>query len=108
MEQHISEADWKLFRQLRAVALERFCQRVLLEVGQLASGSGASSHERYLEVYRLIHERDEELASAFNDPRRSTARFQLARMRALGLLTDAEYSEFSAETRNAVEVVLGG
>jgi hypothetical protein len=30
----ISEADWKLFRQLHALALERFCEGVLSEVGR--------------------------------------------------------------------------
>jgi len=108
MEQHISEADWKLFRQLRTSALERFCQRVLSEVVRVASGEVTSSHERYLEVYRLIQEQDEELASAFNDSRRSTARWQLAQIRSLGLLTDEEYAKFSAETRDAVEVLTRG
>jgi hypothetical protein len=38
----ISEADWKLFRQLSALALERFCEGVLSEVGRLASGKCAA------------------------------------------------------------------
>lgn len=29
MEREIRESDWKLFRQLRPLALDRFCQRVL-------------------------------------------------------------------------------
>ena len=32
MQRTISESDWKLFRQLHALALERFCERVLSEV----------------------------------------------------------------------------
>jgi hypothetical protein len=69
----ISEADWKVFRQLRPVALERFCERALAEVGRLASDPNKTSHERYLSVFRLIERRDRELADAFDDPRRSTA-----------------------------------
>ena len=30
MSREISEADWKLFRQLHPLALERFCERVLV------------------------------------------------------------------------------
>jgi hypothetical protein len=44
----ISEADWKVFRRLRPIALERFCERVLSEIGQTASESGKGAHERYL------------------------------------------------------------
>ena len=40
MVRQISEADWKLFRHLHALALERFCESVLSEVGRLVSSSG--------------------------------------------------------------------
>jgi hypothetical protein len=40
---------------------------------------------------------DTERTSAFDDPRRSTAEFRLARMRAPGVVTDQEMSEFDAE-----------
>jgi hypothetical protein len=98
----ISEADWKLFRQLHPIALERFCQRVLSEVASLASQTDKSSHERYLAVFKLIQRRDKELADAFNDMRRSTALQQLACIRSHELLTDDEFSRFSPETRAAV------
>ncbi len=32
----ISEPDWKLYRQLHPIALERFCQRVLSDLERLA------------------------------------------------------------------------
>ena len=54
MSRAISEPDWKLFRQLQPLALERFCQRVLEEVGRLAADTGKTSHERYLAVLKLI------------------------------------------------------
>jgi hypothetical protein len=105
VHREIPEADWKVFRQLRPLALERFCQRVLDELGQIGGGSGQSSHERFLAVYERIHERNEELAAAFDNPRRSTAIIQLAHIRAGGLLTDEEFSRFSAETRERVELL---
>jgi hypothetical protein len=99
------EADWKVFRELRQGALERFCERVLAEIGQVASEPGKSHHQRYLDVFKLMQERDEELARAFNDPRRSTAFFQIAAIYLAGLFTDEELSRFSEETQAAVELL---
>lgn len=106
MERGIYEPDWKLFRQLQPLALDRFCQRVLAEVRRLAADTNQSSHQRYLAVFELLQERDKELADAFNDPRRSTALVQLARLRSQGLLTEEEFARFSPETRAAVQVFL--
>ena len=107
MTRAISEPDWKLFRSLHPVALERFCERVLAEVGQLASEQDKSAHERYLAVFRLLQRRDKELAQAFNDLRRSTALLQLAIIRAQGLVTEEEIARFSPETRAAVQLYQG-
>lgn len=58
MAPEITESDWKLFRELHTVALERFCERLLSEVGQLASTTGRSNHERYLAIFRRIKKGD--------------------------------------------------
>jgi hypothetical protein len=106
MERAIRESDWKLFRQLQPVALDRFCRQVLDDVGRLGSDAGKSNHERYLAVFRLLRRRDEELGDAFNDTRRSNAVLQLARIRLRGLLSEDEFARFSPETRSAVEALL--
>jgi hypothetical protein len=106
MERGFSESDWKLFRQLQPLALDRFCQRVLAEVARLAADTGRSSHERYLALFKLLQRQDEKLADAFNNPRRSTALAQLARIRAEGLLTEEEFARFSAEGRASVQLFL--
>jgi hypothetical protein len=103
----IGEADWKVFRQLRVVALERFCERALSEVGRLAAEAGQTPHERYLAVFRLLERRDRELADAFNNPRRSAALWQLARIQSHGLLTEEEMGRFSPEVREAVQLLTG-
>ena len=103
----ISESDWKVFRQLHKIALERFCERTLHELGQLASAPDRGAHERYLAVFKLLQRRDDELAEAFNDMRRSTAWRQLRIIRSLGLLTDEELARFSPETRGVMEMFQG-
>ncbi|HEV3237164.1 MAG TPA: hypothetical protein VGZ25_09265 [Gemmataceae bacterium] len=106
MSPHIKESDWKIFRDLQPLALDRFCQRVLLEAAEQISDSGKTSHERYLGLYRLLKRRDKELANAFDEPSRSSAIIQLAKIQHEGLLTKEELARFSAETRNAVQGLL--
>lgn len=104
MPREIKESDWKRFRSLRQFALERFCERVLLDIGRIGADAGKSQHERYLDVYRLIHDRDEELGRAFNDLIRSKATGQIALIRSLGLLTEEELAGFSEELRGILHL----
>ena len=99
----IKESDWKLFRQLHKVALERFCERVLAEVRAATAKTDDSYHDRYLRVFDLIRDRDKTIARTFNDPRRSNALILLANVKHEGLLTAAELAQFSPETRQAIE-----
>ena len=67
MSLEIEESDWKVFRQLRPIALDRFCWRVLDEIQQVNADTKRSTHERYLAVYDLIQRRDRELADALDE-----------------------------------------
>jgi hypothetical protein len=103
MAAHIPESDWKKFRRLREVALERFCDRTLKEIARLAADASSGSHQRYLEIYEFIQRRDREMGRAFDDPRRSRALQQLSAMHALGLLEVGELDAFTDETGEAVK-----
>jgi hypothetical protein len=103
---HIKESDWTLFRRLRAVALQRFCERALAEMARVNADVRKTHHDRYGEIRRVLEERDRELAAAFNADRRSTAIQQLALIRSHDLLTDDEFSQFSDETRERIEGML--
>jgi hypothetical protein len=102
MNRGIPESDWKLFRRLEPIALDRFCSRVLDEAARIAGEPGKTSHERYLKLYKFIREQDRDLAAAFDDHRRSTALQKLAQIYALGLLTEAELGDFTEGTRETV------
>jgi hypothetical protein len=60
----------------------------------------------------LIHDRNDRIAAAFNDLRRSAAIERLAAMIDLGAATDADLAQFSPETRAAstalIEIWRGG
>ena len=103
----IKESDWKIFRQLHPVAVERYCQRALDESERLHRDANKSAHERFLAAYRLFHERNKELAEIFDNPRRSMAPLQLAAIKARGLLTEEEFTQFSEDTQRRIALLLG-
>jgi hypothetical protein len=106
MQDRIKESDWKIYRRVHQAALLRYCDKVLSEIQYFAGERDKTSHERYLEIYKRIHERDETLAKLFNGLKRSDAVFKLAGMRYQNLVTDDEFAEFSQDLRDHVEVVL--
>ena len=101
---NITESDWRAFKKVRERALQRFSQRVLDDCLRICQENGATAHERYLNLYRLLQDRDQEMARTFDDPRRSTAKLCLLLMRRQGLVTDEEMAEFSPEVQRAARL----
>lgn len=99
----IKESDWKHLRELCPLALERLCARILQEVA-LASSTPQNYHQRYLQVFSLVQKGDREIAALFDDLRRSNALDRLVLMRKHGLIGDDEFSGFSEETRNLLNL----
>ena len=104
MSRSIPEGDWKVFRELRQVALERFCDKILTEAKAEIERPGKSSHEKYLTLYKLIEDRDDDVARGFNDFRRSTALMQIGIIHSMGLFTGEELRRFSSETLQIIEM----
>ena len=99
------ESDWKVFRELREVALDRFCKRVLDQVDRFRLDASRIYHERYLDVLQLLRKRNEELARAFDDPRRSRMIEQLTAIQAYGLLEADELARLTPRTRATIEAL---
>jgi len=93
------ERDWKHQSMLKPIALDRLCQRILSQVQDVTTDASKSMHQRYLEVYRIIEEGDDKIATAFNGLSRSNAGIHLQCMRRLDLITDAEMAGFSEDVR---------
>jgi hypothetical protein len=107
MMRDFPEADWKVFKKLSPVALERFCGRVLGEVESTLAKPGESAHERYTRIYKLMRDRDKELSRAFDDFRRSTAFMQIGTMYSMGLITEEELMPFTPPTREGIKAIFG-
>lgn len=71
------EWDWRRFKTVHNTLLERYCSRILVEVAALSRAAEGTAHDRCVKAYRLIRERDKQMANAFDDFRRSTAVMQL-------------------------------
>jgi hypothetical protein len=79
MAREIKEADWKVFRQLQLIALERLSERIIMKVRRISSDTGNTFHQRYLDIFDLIQSQNENMSRTFDNPRRSTALMQLLR-----------------------------
>lgn len=99
----ISEADWKQFKVVRNIALERWCERVLAECQDITE-SELSAHERYGSLFGYLKSRNETMVAIFDDSRRSTAVICLSIMKRHGLITDEELDSFSPELQKRISV----
>jgi hypothetical protein len=103
VQHNFPESDWKIFRRLREVALERFCKRILAETGRFLEDGPRSAHDRYLELFNWLGERNTDMADAFDNPRRSRMLWQLAAIHAEDLLEADEFAQFTPSTRETVQ-----
>lgn len=100
--QVIDEADWKVFRDLKPIALDRFCARILGEADDILAQPETSPHQRYLALYRHIHDRDKDVANIFNDFKRSTATWHILLICQAGLLQEEEMARFTPHLRQMI------
>jgi hypothetical protein len=104
--QSIKESDWKRFKEVHPLALERYCAQSVGEIGYLLSDKTKTALERFWDVEEATRRRAKETRNLFDDYRRSTALMQLGAMRHRKLVSDEEMARFSAETRETVERML--
>jgi len=102
---HFPESDWKKFKSLREKALQRFCERAINDLAAIAADESLSYHQRYLKIFGLLEERDEQMAAAFNELSRSRAMSQLRLINSYWLLEPGELDALSSETRDSIELL---
>lgn len=93
----MKESDWKKFKKIKALALDRFCARAMADFQAAIQKDEMSNHERYLSLYTLVQDADERLSMLFDGHSRSKAQLQLAFIRSEGLVEDCELEGMSAE-----------
>lgn len=101
----MTEAEWKTLRTVKEAALERLCGRILDESQAAIQGDG-SNHERFLRLFAVVRDRNDDVAWAFDRLSRSTADQKLAVMAKLGLVTDDELARFEPGTQAFVRTMV--
>lgn len=105
---NLSEDDWKHFKRIQAIALDRLCARLLKQLQQHCTATAGTNFERFEKALSTAKEGSNAYQRAFTDLRRSTAFTKLLEMVALGLISNEELKGFSAQTRMKVAEIHAG
>ncbi len=98
----MKEHEWKKFKKLKDVCLDRFCERVLADANSIITTNTKTNREKYYDLYKLIEDEDKRLATAFDGLSRNTAFMQLFLMHQMGLVEERELDEFETETSSKI------
>ena len=102
----ILESDWKKFKPLHALAMDRFFQKTNAEIAQRILSTQGTHQDRFWNAHEFACDQRKEAAELFDDPRRSSALLKLAAFCRQGLLTPEEISPLTPETRQFIVNIL--
>jgi hypothetical protein len=106
MSRDILESDWKVFKKLHPIAMERFFQRAVKEMRPLLDIDGTPAKDQFWDVLNLATERRKLAATLFDGPSRSSAILLIAGIARHKLVTEEELAGFSAEARQQIQGML--
>jgi hypothetical protein len=106
MRDDIREADWKIFKELHGIAMERFFQRAVAGLALKAGNDRNTNRTRFWDVHEQVAADARAAAEMFDGSRRSRAMWMLLRWRAEGLIKEEEMGRFSIELQESVKSVL--
>lgn len=93
----MKESDWKIFKEIKENAIQGFCKISLSEFEQVIKDKNETAQDAYTLLYRLVINRDKQMALLFDDHSRSKAHIQLLAIRGEGLADKALLSKLSEE-----------
>ncbi len=97
------EADWKYMRALKPALLERLCERINQKTVSILNDPGKTAYERYLDMFEKTQKADMDVASAFDDWRRSTISTRILEIYRQGLFTESELQGFAQQTKERID-----
>jgi hypothetical protein len=92
-------------RSMKPRVLNDACARILADVEAIVQKRNGRNHETYRTLWGLLKTKDAEIASMFDDFKRSTALFKLAAWYRYGLVSKSELTSFTEETQSALEAI---
>lgn len=99
----MKESDWKLFKKVKEIALERFCAEAMSDFEEAVQKEDTSNHEKYLNLYKLVENADKRMSLLFDGHSRSRAQLQLTLFRSEGLVENHGLEGMSDELLKATE-----
>ncbi|MDC0598467.1 hypothetical protein OAP18_01290 [Gammaproteobacteria bacterium] len=93
----IKESDWKTFNKIKDLAIETFCENAFSEYREIMENESEHIHNRYLHHYKLVQNRNKQMALFFDGHSRSKASLQLLAIRGEGLANKELLSQLSEE-----------
>lgn len=93
----MKESDWKIFKEIKQKALEKYCAEVLREFSDVINNEKQHVHERYLQLYERVCNRNKEMGRIFDYHSRSQAHIQLMSIRNNGLADEELLNKLSKE-----------
>jgi hypothetical protein len=97
------EADWKYMRALKSTLVERLCERINQTTLSILNDPAKTAYERYLDIFEKTQKDDMDVASAFDDWRRSTIFTRIMDIHRQGLFTDGDLQGFTQETQERID-----
>jgi hypothetical protein len=105
MSLDIAECDWKVFKELHAIAMDRFFEETVKQMQPLLWTKNKTAQERFWAALDYATERRKLAARLFDDPRRSAAIMMAAALYAREIMTEEELSRFGPETREKIRTI---
>ena len=102
----ISEKDWKIIRSMKDRILNLACCRIMSNVSMIIENDKDNAHAKYLELWEMLTNEDNNIALMFDDLKRSNAITKLAKWKMHDLITDEEMLQFSKETQEKVRILI--
>jgi hypothetical protein len=99
----MQESDWRIFKRIKELALERFCAAAMSDFEEAIQKDDLSNHARYLYLYKLVENADKRLSQLFDGHSRSKAALQLTLIRSEGLVENHELEGMSEELLKSTE-----
>ncbi|MBA6293794.1 hypothetical protein H4J58_06385 [Colwellia sp. MB3u-70] len=99
----MKESDWKVFKEIKDKAIEKYCTFALKESQEVISDKKSNVHNRYLLLYKLLQNSDKKMALLFDGHSRSKALIQLIAIRSEGLADETLLSKLSDEVREKTD-----
>lgn len=103
MPRSVEEADWQVFKKIKELAIERFCERAIDEYREIINDTDDHAHNRFLLLGRIVQNRDEQMGLLFDGHSRSKMTLQLYGMRMEGLVDDELLAQLSEDLQNRTD-----